>query len=88
LNRIVRALFVGCVVVMAVVILGSLFGGIYWRYARSSVGYQLLPGLGFALALGCILGRSLPTVFRIVAGIVAAASVVYGFVAPILEAAY
>ena len=88
MSGIVRSLFIGCLVVLAVVVLGSLFGGIYWRYARASVGYQLLPALGFLLALGCIFARGLPTVFRIIAAIVAAASVLYGFIAPILEPAY
>jgi len=85
---IARPLFIGCVVVLAVVVFGSFFGGIYWRYARSSVGYQLLPALGFTLAFACILARELPRAFRIVAAIVAAAAILYGFIAPILEPAY
>src|SRR5258708_11186737 len=49
-----RPLFIGCVVLLAIVVFGSLFGGIYWRYARSSCGYLLLSVLGFLLAPNCI----------------------------------
>jgi hypothetical protein len=83
-----RPLFIGCVVLLAMVVVGSLSGDIYWRYARSSISYQLLPALGFLLAASCIFAKGWPLRFRIVAGIVAAASVLYGFIAPILEPAF
>ncbi len=83
-----RPLFIGCVVLLAIVVFGSLFGGIYWRYARSSVGYMLLPVLGFLLAASCIPIKGLSTGPRILGGRVAATSLLYGVIAPILEAAY
>jgi hypothetical protein len=67
---------------------GTLFDSIYWRYARHSLGHQLLPALGLLLAASCIPAKGLPKVFRILAGIVAAASVLYGFITPILETMY
>jgi hypothetical protein len=73
---------------MLVVLVGTCFGGIYWRYARGPVGYELLPTLGFLLAFAAIFARGSSTALRIIIGIVAAIAVLYGFIAPILEPAY
>src|SRR5258708_39863584 len=72
-----RPLFIGCVVLLAIVVFGSLFGGIYWRYTPSSGGYMLLPVLGFLLAPTCIPIKRVSQGSRILCGRVAATSLLY-----------
>jgi len=88
-----RPLFTACAFILAATLVwGSVFDGIYWRYARAPLVYELLPWLAIALLSVCIVGELLEKAahrrFRVVASIIGIVAMITALVAPILEPAY
>ena len=77
-------LFVACVVILAWA-LGEGYGhNRVWHYAGPAITNRLLPFLGAALGLTCLVGKGLQRGFRVFALIVALLAVVGGILAPSL----
>src|SRR2546430_14112866 len=62
-------LFVACILVITALWFGGHEGGRQWRYWGGPIARLLLPFLGVALGLTCILGKGLPRGFRITASV-------------------
>ena len=77
-------LFVACVVIFLWAFAEGLGHDSVWRYAGPAVAHGLLPVLGMALGLTCLLGTGLHRGFRMLALTVAFLSVLGPLLAPVV----
>ena len=73
-----RPLFIGCITLLVASVSAGFGGGRVWHYCGTSVACVLLPILGVALGLTCLLGSGLSKRFKTVALIVAVLALALG----------